>query len=125
MPTDAFAGHKYINLETFRKTGVGVQTPVWFAEENGTLYLYTLVDSGKIKRIRNNPRVRIAPSDIRGELLGEWTDARARILSREEAEHADRLLRKKYVLKRLFDWTNRLQKKPRAYVALQPGPENV
>jgi hypothetical protein len=26
-----FAGAKYLNLETFRKTGVGVPTPVWFA----------------------------------------------------------------------------------------------
>jgi uncharacterized protein len=121
---DLFPGHRYISLETFRKTGVGVRTPVWFAEENNTLYIYTLADSGKIKRIRNNPKVRVAPSDIRGKLLGDWVDGRARILSAADAEHADRLLNRKYALKRLFDWTSRLRRKKRNWVAVQPGPEN-
>ena len=51
-----FANAKYLNLETFRKTGVGVRTPVWFAQEADTFYVYTLPDAGKAKRIRNNPR---------------------------------------------------------------------
>jgi uncharacterized protein len=123
--SDLFPGHRYISLETFRKTGVGVRTPVWFAVEKGILYLYTLADSGKIKRIRNNPKVRIAPSDVRGKVLGDWVDARAWILSKEEAEHADRLLNKKYALKRLFDWTSRLRSQKRAYVAVQPVRENA
>ena len=63
-----FGKTKYLNLETFRKTGVGVRTPVWFAEDpasaNGapvTFYVYTLPDSGKAKRVRNNPKVRVHP----------------------------------------------------------------
>jgi PPOX class probable F420-dependent enzyme len=97
-------GQKYINLETFRKNGQGVRTPVWFAgePEQGVpekLYAYSTADSGKAKRIRNNPRVRVAPCDVRGKLLGEWIDARAEIVSGEEAEQGMKLLNKKY-----FPW---------------------
>ena len=53
-PADRFSGRNYLNLETYRKSGVAVRTPVWFAEQGGILYLYTLADSGKVKRIRNN-----------------------------------------------------------------------
>src|ERR1700756_522499 len=82
-------GKKYINLETFRKNGQGVRTPVWFAgePEQGVpekLYAYSTGDSGKAKRIRNNPRLRVAPCDVRGKLLGEWIDARAEVVSSEE-----------------------------------------
>jgi uncharacterized protein len=50
---DQFTGHKFINLETFRKSGVGVRTPVWFAERDGQFFVYTLLNFGKVKRIRN------------------------------------------------------------------------
>jgi PPOX class probable F420-dependent enzyme len=123
MPMDAlarFAGHKYLSLETFRRSGVGVRTPLWFAENNGELLLYTLADSGKVKRIRNNPRVRVAPSDMRGKLLGDWTDGQARFLQGQEAQNANRLLNRKYFLKRFFDWTSKLRKTPRVYLAIHP-----
>ncbi len=118
---DRFAGHKYLSLETFRKTGVGVRTPVWFAQNDGELLLYTLADSGKVKRIRNNPRVRVAPSDMRGKLLGDWADATARFLEGNEARQANHLLNQKYWLKRLFDWTSRLRRTPRVYLAIRPN----
>lgn len=99
-----FVGEKYLNIETFRKNGAGVRTPVWFAasgpitpgRDDVILYLYTLPDSGKVKRIRNNARVRIAPCDIRGGLRGQWMDAEARFAEGAEAEQAHRLLGKKY-----------------------------
>lgn len=103
----AFAGHKYLNLETFKKSGEGVKTPIWFAAEPSAdldssaakLYVYTIGVSGKVKRIRNNGRVKIAPCDMRGKVLGDWLDARAEIVTGEEAEHGTRLLNKKY-----FPW---------------------
>ena len=116
-----FAGHKYLNLETFRKTGAGVRTPLWFAENDGELLLYTLADSGKVKRIRNNPRVRIAPSDIRGKLLGDWIEASARFLEGNEARRANEALNRKYWLKRLFDWSSKLRKTPRVFIAIRPA----
>ena len=103
----AFAGHKYLNLETLKKSGEGVKTPVWFAADPSTnldssdakLYIYTIGVSGKVKRIRNNPRVRIAPCDMRGKVLGEWVEARAEIVTGEEAARGMQLLNKKY-----FPW---------------------
>jgi uncharacterized protein len=97
-------GQKYINLETFRKNGQGVRTPVWFAgepEQNPPekLYAYSTADSGKAKRIRNNSHARVAPCDVRGNLLGEWIDARVETVTGQEAEHGMNLLNKKY-----FPW---------------------
>jgi PPOX class probable F420-dependent enzyme len=116
--TDRLTGHKYLNLETYRRNGVAVTTPVWFAEDRGVIYIYTLANSGKVKRIRNNPRIRVAPSDVRGRLLGEWIDGEARLLSPTEARRADSLLTRKYLIKRVFDWTSRLRGTSRVYLAL-------
>jgi hypothetical protein len=63
-------GHKYLLLTTFRKAGTAVPTPIWFAEDNDKLYVKTRADSGKTKRIRNNPQVRVAPCTIRGKVTG-------------------------------------------------------
>jgi PPOX class probable F420-dependent enzyme len=91
-----FAGKKHISLETYRKTGDPARTPVWFVEENGELFVRTDSDTGKIKRIRNNPRVRIATCNMRGTVKGTWIDAEARMIEPESSEHIFSLLRKKY-----------------------------
>jgi len=99
-----FANHKYLCLESYRKTGVPVRTPVWFAEDDGRLYIYSLADSGKVKRIRNNPSVRVAACDARGRVLGEWADATAKIEDAAGEDLGMRLLNKKYgLLKRIGD----------------------
>jgi hypothetical protein len=59
----SFTSHNYINLTTFRKIGQEVPTPVWFAEMDGKLYVFTGAQTGKAKRIRANGRARVAPSD--------------------------------------------------------------
>ena len=107
MGFEAFAGHKYLNLETFKKSGEGVKTPVWFAADpsvpldsgDAKLFVYTIGVSGKVKRIRNNPRVRVAPCTASGKLLGDWVEARAEIAAGEEAARGMGLLNKKY-----FPW---------------------
>jgi len=63
-------GQKYVSLITFRKNGQAVKTPVWFAERDGKLYVQTRSDSGKYKRIRNNPQVEIAPCTMSGKITG-------------------------------------------------------
>jgi PPOX class probable F420-dependent enzyme len=126
----AFAGHQYLNLETFKKSGQGVKTPVWFAEDPATkldsreakLYVYTIGASGKVKRIRNNPRVRIAPSNARGGVLGDWVEARAEIVTGEGAEYGRRLLNKKYwPWKQLLDFFARFRKRERTVFAIRPA----
>ncbi len=100
----AFAGKKYLNLETYRKNGASVRTPVWFATDPSTnldspdakLYVYSTGDSGKVKRIRNNGRVKIAPCNSRGGLLGEWVEARAEIVTGAESANGMTLLDRKY-----------------------------
>ena len=113
---------KYISLETFRKTGAGVKTPVWFAvAPDETIYVYTEDNSGKVKRIRNNSRVRVAACDIRGNVTGEFMDATARLLTEGEPEYnkANQILNQKYWLKRLFDLASFLRFHKRAGVAIR------
>jgi len=100
-------GQKYIDLATFRKSGVAVHTPVWFAEENGRLYVMTSTKLGKYKRIRNNPRVTIAPCTMRGKITGPEFPATVRILGPEEYQQGRQLLNAKYWLARInFLWRN-------------------
>jgi uncharacterized protein len=114
-----FADQNYINLQTFRKNGTPVATPVWFARGDGELYVYTLADSGKMKRIRNERRVRIAVCDARGKLKGEWVDAEARLLDPAESAKGNRLLTEKYFLKRLMDIFSKFRKQQRAVFAIR------
>jgi uncharacterized protein len=94
-------GQKYISLTTFRKSGVGVATPVWFGEEGDKLYVATRSDMGKSKRIRNNPQVKVAPCTIRGKVTGPEFAATARILPPEEHAHARETIHRKYWLARI------------------------
>ncbi|RRR70689.1 MAG: PPOX class F420-dependent oxidoreductase [Candidatus Viridilinea halotolerans] len=72
---------QFINLVTLRKNGETVRTPMWFAEKNGRIYMMTPQDSGKIKRIRNNPNVQVGPADRAGKPLGTTLAGKARILT--------------------------------------------
>ena len=130
MGLAAFAGHKYLNLETFKKSGEGVKTPVWFAADpsasldsnDAKLYVYTIGVSGKVKRIRNNPRVKIAPCDMRGRVLGEWVEARVAIVTGEEAARGMRLLNKKYFpWKQMLDFFAMFRRRERTVFAIRPA----
>jgi PPOX class probable F420-dependent enzyme len=102
------AGRRYLSLASFRKNGQAVRTPLWFAEQEGKLYVMTHDDSWKYKRIRNNPRVLVAPCTARGHITGPDVEARARILQPEELPAARRTLQRKYWLLRLgFLWSKR------------------
>lgn len=121
IETNPFENHQYLSLETFRKSGVGVATPVWFAQAgDGTIYITTQANAGKVKRIRNNGRVRIAPSDVRGNLLGDHYDAHARIITDpDEAKRANRHLNRKYGLMYLaFTLPARLRGRKATFLAV-------
>jgi uncharacterized protein len=110
---------QYLNIETFRKTGVGVKTPVWFVRNGDKLFVRTIADSGKVKRIRNNPNVNIAACKSDGGLLSDWIPAEAHIVSDSEVnQHVDRLLDKKYgLMKKMFALASAVQ--GRKYTVLE------
>lgn len=115
-----FANQNYLSLESYRKTGTPVATPMWFTEDNGTLYVYSLANAGKVKRIRNNAKVRVVPSDLRGKPKGEWVEAKACILDERGAELAQKLLNKKYgLIKRIGDLFSRLRKREKVVIAIE------
>jgi PPOX class probable F420-dependent enzyme len=111
---DAFDGARYLNLETYRRSGAGVRTPVWFvaAPAKGgvaQLYVYTTEDSGKAKRIRRTGVVRIAPCDARGKVTGAWIPAHAMIVGGLEFDRGMVLLNRKYrPWKQILDLSARL-----------------
>jgi hypothetical protein len=98
---DDVRSHRYINLETFRRSGAGVRTPVWFAsapaqDGDTRLYVYSVANSGKAKRIRHTESVRIAPCDMRGTVTGDWMNARAALVTGKDFDRGMRLLNRKY-----------------------------
>jgi len=105
LETEQFNKKQYLNLETFRKNGAGVKTPVWFVENNGKLFIITGSESGKIKRIRNNSTVNIAPCKVGGDVLGTWVKTQARIIDDSTGiQEVNKLLDKKYgLMKKLFE----------------------
>lgn len=122
-PFDALAGHRYVRLSTFRKSGKAVPTPVWFARIGENLYVTTGRNTGKAKRIRNNPGVALAPSDFRGRPKGRDVRAVARITEEQKGGAADRALRGKYGWQyRAFEFVERLVGSAEALVFLELRP---
>ena len=93
------ASARYVNLATFRRNGVEVRTPVWMAGEGRRHYAFSEGAAGKVKRIRANGRARVARCDVRGNVQGEWMDARARIVT-----DPDTIARAYAQLRRKYGW---------------------
>lgn len=97
---------KYISPATFRKSGAAVHTPVWFGEENGKLYVMTRNDSGKYKRVRNNPEVKLAPCTMRGKVTGPEFRGIARVVPPTASQWARNIINRKYWAARIpFLWS--------------------
>ena len=108
-------GHKHCLLVSFRRSGEPVPTPVWFGIENGSLYLRSEKRVGKIKRIRANPAVLVAPCDNRGKPVGPAVEGHARILPPEAEAAAEQAIKANFgVGRRLYEG-----------VAMNLGPEGV
>jgi hypothetical protein len=87
----------YLSLATFRKSGVAVATPVWFAEEGDNFYIFSAGNAGKIKRLRNSPRCEIAACTMNGRITGDRVEAQGRILTdTADIDTALAALRRKY-----------------------------
>ena len=102
---DELAGHKYCIVVTYRRNGLPVATPVWFGNGNGRIFFRSLADTAKVRRLRSNQRVLIAPCTTRGRPLGPPFRGRARILSGAEAMDAERWIQANYgLLRRIYEW---------------------
>ena len=122
----ALIGKRYLSLETRRKNGIAVRTPVWFAasaDDPDTLYVDSRPDAGKVKRLRADGRARIAPCGVAGRITGSWIDARATIAAGPAATAGMALLDRKYwPWKRIGDMFTRLRSRPpSAVIAIRPA----
>jgi PPOX class probable F420-dependent enzyme len=120
---DALDGYRYVSLATFRANGAEVATPGWFSVVDGTLYVFTAGESGKVKRLRRSSRARIAPCDARGTPRGAWRDATARLVTDAGViGRAQAALREKYGWQKwLLDLGSRLtgRIRHRAWIAIE------
>ena len=87
---------KYISVETYRKNGDPVRTPVWFTIKNNQIFVVTRDQTGKVKRLKNNTQVKIATCSIKGEIKGKWASGVAEILDEEKTKDAVKRRDKKY-----------------------------
>jgi uncharacterized protein len=107
---DALATESYLSLTTFRRDGTPVATPVWVVGDGDRLAVWTAGGSGKVKRIRRNPAVTVAPCTIRGRLTGTPVSGTASILAADQTPRIKDLIRRKYgILGRLTLWSSRVR----------------
>ena len=99
----ALGDEKFVSLTTFRKSGEAVDTTVWIGRDGDTLVVTTPSGSGKVKRLRNDARARIAPCNVSGKLRGPWRDARARVVA-----EPDRVSAAYAALRAKYGWQMRL-----------------
>lgn len=94
----ALAQARYLSLESYRRDGTPVRTPLWFAAmpATGALVAYTDADSAKVKRLRRTPRCRVASCTMRGTLTGPWLAAQASLGAGDGAAPGMALLNRKY-----------------------------
>ena len=117
---------QYVSLTTFRKTGVGVPTAVWIARDGDQLVVTTVEQTGKVKRLANNPSVEMRPCDMRGNVAdGAPTYSGTAQIVRDTAgiEAVKKAVARKYPLARVGDVANKLtfgllQRAPRAGIRI-------
>jgi PPOX class probable F420-dependent enzyme len=108
-------GHKYCLLVTFRRSGERVPTPVWFGLDGGKVYARSEERVGKVKRIRANSRVLVAPCNSRGKPLGPAAEGQARILPPEDEPAGERAIQSNFGIgRKLYEG-----------IAMSVGPEGV
>jgi uncharacterized protein len=120
---EALRGAKYALLVTYKRSGEAIPTPVWFGVAGGKLFLHTEERVGKVKRIRNNPRVLVGPCTMRGKPTGPMIEATARVLPAEEEQRAEDAIQSNYGLfRRIYErGGERFVDVPMVYVEVTPS----
>lgn len=99
-----------VQLQTRKRDGTWVPSPVSLVTEGDRAYFRTYDASGKYKRLRNFPQVRLAAaSRFRGKPTGPAVEGRVRVLDGAEARHAGDLLAARFPLLhgKMVPWTHR------------------
>jgi uncharacterized protein len=122
---EALRGHKYCLIVSFKRDGTGVPTPVWFGlDDDGRLFFRTGANVAKVRRIRNEPRVLVAPCNVRGKPLGPSIEATASVAAPERKEHAEAAIQSNYGLgRRIYEGAADAVGGDEAYVEVVPGEE--
>jgi uncharacterized protein len=109
-------------LVTYRRDGTAVPTPAWAAERHGRLFVRSERSSGKVKRLRRDPRMLIAPCTAQGKPLGAPLEAFARVVASAEEQAAERTLAARYGLgRRLFELIMDALRVDMCYLEITPG----
>ncbi|MGI5245957.1 PPOX class F420-dependent oxidoreductase [Dactylosporangium sp. CA-139066] len=107
VTVERLGDEQYLLLTTFRRDGTAVPTPVWAVRDGEALLVWTVGDSGKVKRIRRDGAVTVAPCNVRGRTKADPVPAHATLLGPEGGAQARELIKKKYGIQgRLFVWAS-------------------
>ena len=88
---------RYLSVTSFKRDGTGVATPVWFVSDHGQRLALTDLHSAKVRRLRRNPHVLVAPCRADGKLRREPLQARAEVLTaKPDLERVQKLLTERY-----------------------------
>jgi PPOX class probable F420-dependent enzyme len=110
-PDSQFTNGRLLALESIRKNGQPIVTPLLFIVQDGAFYMRTPASTAKVKRIRRHPFVRLAPADWRGRPVGDWLVGEAKIYPAVEMAWVNERFKEKYgLVKRLIDWRNSLRR---------------
>lgn len=108
-PLDTLGRAKYVSLTTFRSDGTPVATPVWVVRDDAVLRILTDPASGKVRRLRADPRVRLSPCDMRGRVKeGALVADGTAVLDDEEgtARTMEMIERRYGLMGRILGWLN-------------------
>lgn len=112
----------FIALTTYRKNGAPVMTPVWFVKQDGKLFIWTAIDSGKAKRLKRNPCVQLGPSNHSGKLLGAVESGQAHFVSQAKYPALDTAFKAKYGWQvTLFSLIWKIQGHQHTYIEITPS----
>jgi PPOX class probable F420-dependent enzyme len=93
---DTLGRARFVLLETRKRDGSWVGTPVSVVVDGGRAFFRAYDASGKAKRLHNFPEVRVTASNYRGKTRGDRVTGTTRLLGEDEAAPVRKLLAKKY-----------------------------
>ena len=99
------ADARFVSLTTFRRSGEAVSTPVWVGRDGASLVVLTPADSGKVKRLRNDPRVELRPCGRFGQVADGVEPVAG---TAELREHTDDVERARATIRRTYPIESRL-----------------